>query len=223
MISRIPRLCKFFFQSIFSCSDWVNSIDLSSIHRFCLLHIITGPTQEVFYFCYCTFHFCNLHLAFSTWGFLFFSGDLVEHFYSGCFKIFSGRVSAFGQSWFWHWLSFLFQVMIFLIFGMANYFELYSEHFRYYVRGFLILFNELLRWLSGKETTCNPGATGNEGSIPGLGRSPGGGHGNPLWCSCLGYPTDRGAWQATVHELTKSWSWLKQLSTHSHSYLNIPL
>ena len=91
------------------------------------------------------------------------------------------------------------------------------------IRGFLILFNELLRWLSGKETTCNAGATGNKGSIPGLGRYPGGGHGNPLRYSCLGYPPDRGAWQATVHELTKSWSWLKQLSTHSHSYLNIPL
>ena len=36
---------NFFFQSIFYCSNWLNSIDLSSIHRFCLLHIITGPTQ----------------------------------------------------------------------------------------------------------------------------------------------------------------------------------
>ena len=37
------------------------------------------------------------------------------------------------------------------------------------------------------------------GSIPGLGRSPRGGHGNPLQCSCLGSPMDRGAWWATVH------------------------
>ena len=37
------------------------------------------------------------------------------------------------------------------------------------------------------------------GSIPGLGRSPGGEHGNPLQYSCLENPTDRGAWWATVH------------------------
>ena len=37
----------------------------------------------------------------------------------------------------------------------------------------------------GKESTCN---VGDLGSIPGLGRSPGGGHGNPLWCSCLENP-----------------------------------
>ena len=38
------------------------------------------------------------------------------------------------------------------------------------------------------------------GSIPGLGRSPGGGHGNPFQCSCLENPMDRGAWWATVEE-----------------------
>ena len=42
--------------------------------------------------------------------------------------------------------------------------------------------------------------------IPGLGRSPGGGHGNPLQYSCLANPMDRGAWQATVHRVTKSWT-----------------
>ena len=41
-------------------------------------------------------------------------------------------------------------------------------------------------------------------SISGLGRSPGGGHGNPLQYSCLDSPMDRGAWQATVHRLTES-------------------
>ena len=41
------------------------------------------------------------------------------------------------------------------------------------------------------------------GSIPGSGRSPGGGHGNPLQCSYLENPMDRGAWQATVHGVTK--------------------
>ena len=48
----------------------------------------------------------------------------------------------------------------------------------------------------GKESTCN---AEDLGSIPGLGRSPGGGHGNPLQYSCLENPMDRGAWWATVH------------------------
>ena len=41
-------------------------------------------------------------------------------------------------------------------------------------------------------------------SIPGLGRSPGGGHGSPLQYSCLEYPMDRGAWWATVYRVTQS-------------------
>ena len=61
-----------------------------------------------------------------------------------------------------------------------------------------------------KESTCN---AGDLGSIPGLGRSSGGGHGNPLQYSCLENPMDRGAWQATVHRVTKSQTQLKQLST----------
>ena len=44
------------------------------------------------------------------------------------------------------------------------------------------------------------------GSIPGLGRSPGGGHDNPLQCSCLENPMDRGAWWATVHRVPKRWT-----------------
>ena len=42
------------------------------------------------------------------------------------------------------------------------------------------------------------------GSVPGLGRAPGGGNGNPFQYSCLGNLMDRGAWQATVHGVTKS-------------------
>ena len=41
------------------------------------------------------------------------------------------------------------------------------------------------------------------GSIPGWGRVPGEGNGNPLQCSCLGNPMDRGAWQATVHRVAE--------------------
>ena len=53
----------------------------------------------------------------------------------------------------------------------------------------------------GKESTCS---VGDLGLIPGLGGSPGGGHGNPLQYSCLENPGDRGAWRATVHGVTKS-------------------
>ena len=54
------------------------------------------------------------------------------------------------------------------------------------------------------------------GSTPGLGRSPGGGLGNPLQYSCLQNPKDRGAWQAAVHGAAKSQTWLKRLRTHAH-------
>ena len=46
----------------------------------------------------------------------------------------------------------------------------------------------------GKESTWNAGDIGDMGSVPGLRRSPGGGHGNPLQCSCLENPIDRGTW-----------------------------
>ena len=51
-----------------------------------------------------------------------------------------------------------------------------------------------------------PASAGDGSSIAGLGRSPGGGHGNPLQYSCLDNPVDRGAWWATIHEVTKSWT-----------------
>ena len=71
-------------------------------------------------------------------------------------------------------------------------------------------------WLSNKESACDAGAASDPGLIPGSGRSNGGGHGNPLQYSCLENPTDRGAWRALVHRVTKSWTWLKQLSRHAH-------
>jgi len=55
-----------------------------------------------------------------------------------------------------------------------------------------------------KKPLTNAGDIGDPGSIPGLERSPEGRHGNPLQYSCLENPMDRGAWQATVHSITKS-------------------
>ena len=54
-----------------------------------------------------------------------------------------------------------------------------------------------------------PANAGDAGSIPGWRRFPGGGNGNPLQYSCLGNPTDRGAWRATVHGVTKSQTQLR--------------
>ena len=63
------------------------------------------------------------------------------------------------------------------------------------------------RGSDSKESTCN---AGNLGSILGLGRSPGGGQGNPLQYSCLENPMDRGAWRPTVHGVAKSQAQLSE-------------
>ena len=60
-----------------------------------------------------------------------------------------------------------------------------------------------------KKPPANAGDIGDLGSVTGLGRSPGGGHGNPLLYSCLENPMDRGAWQATVHRVAKNQTQLK--------------
>ena len=61
----------------------------------------------------------------------------------------------------------------------------------------------------GKEAVCNAGDIRDMGLIPGLGRSPGEGNGNPLQYSCLENPVDGGAWQATVHRVTQRRTRLK--------------
>ena len=76
--------------------------------------------------------------------------------------------------------------------------------------------NLLRSFLGGsvvKNLPANAGDARDTDSIPGLGRSPGIGNGNPLWYSCLENPRDRGAWWAIVHGLAQSWMWL---STHAH-------
>jgi len=55
--------------------------------------------------------------------------------------------------------------------------------------------------LDARESACNAGELG---LIPGWGRSPGRGNGNPLQCSCLGNAVDRGAWRVIVHGVAKS-------------------
>jgi len=73
------------------------------------------------------------------------------------------------------------------------------------------------RGSDGKASACN---AGDLGLIPGLGRSPGEGNGNPLQYSCLENSMDRGPWQAIVHGAAKSWTQLKQLSSPTHMDLN---
>ena len=58
-----------------------------------------------------------------------------------------------------------------------------------------------------------------KGSIPGSGRSPGGGNGNSLQYPCLGNPMDRGVWQATVHRVTKSRTWLRDWAHTQSNYI----
>ena len=60
----------------------------------------------------------------------------------------------------------------------------------------------LPRCFIGKESACNAGATGDVYSNPGLGSFPGG-HGTPFQYSCLENPMHKGAWQTTVHRITK--------------------
>ena len=71
---------------------------------------------------------------------------------------------------------------------------------------YLILFysSVMVKWAPQVEVVNHLSANaGDVGSIPGSGRSPGEGKGNPLLYSCLGNPRDRGAWQATIHGVTE--------------------
>ena len=67
-----------------------------------------------------------------------------------------------------------------------------------------------------KNPPSNAGDTRNMGLIPGAGRSPEVGNGNPLQYFCLGNPTDRGAWGATVHGVAKSWTQLSMQHTREN-------
>ena len=69
-----------------------------------------------------------------------------------------------------------------------------------------------------KNPPTNTGDTIDVGSIALSGRSPGGGNGNARWYSCLENSIDRGAWQATAHEVKKSKKWLRNEHAYTHTY-----
>ena len=74
-----------------------------------------------------------------------------------------------------------------------------------------------------KNQPARAGVVGDTGSIPGLGRSFGGGNGNPLQYFCLKNSMDRGAWQATVRGVTKSQTQLSaRTHTHTHTHTHTP-
>ena len=73
--------------------------------------------------------------------------------------------------------------------------------------GMAVLYWSLVKPLAS-QVKNSPGNAGDAGLIPGSGRSPGEGHGNPLQNSCLEDSMDREAWQATIHGLQKGWTWL---------------
>ena len=72
-----------------------------------------------------------------------------------------------------------------------------------------------------KNPPASAGDRGDASSIPGSGRSPGGGHGNPLQYSCLGDPMDRGDWRAIVHRITENQTWLGYKSVHAQGTQNV--
>ena len=93
-----------------------------------------------------------------------------------------------------------------------------------------ILGNFLEEWLGGfpggsvgKESTCNAGDKGDVGSVPRLGRSLGGGQGNPLQYSCLEDPMERGAWQGyqSMGSQRVGQDWSNWACKHAHTYLKI--
>ena len=69
-----------------------------------------------------------------------------------------------------------------------------------------------------KNPPANAGDIRGPGSVPGSGRSPGEGNGNPLQYACLENPMVRGAWQATVHGVTKSRKWLSTQGRHQPTH-----
>jgi len=96
-----------------------------------------------------------------------------------------------------------------------------SEHFRVFStfnKNWVILFISL-SFADGSVVKNLPANTGDTDWTPGLGKSPGVGNGNPLQYSCLGNPKDRGAWWATIHEVTKELD--TTLATEQQTSMNL--
>ena len=92
-------------------------------------------------------------------------------------------------------------------------------HLTYCILVLLYYVHGLPMWCSGKEPACQCGSARDTSSIAGSGRCPGGANGHPLQYSCLENSTDRGAWLATVHVVTKSQIWLNAYThTHTHTH-----
>ena len=95
------------------------------------------------------------------------------------------------------------------------------SHFLKMIQAFILSENIKVA-LMVKNLLASAGDTGDVGSIPGSGRSRGGGCGNPLQYSCLENPMDRGAWWAMVHRVAKSWTWLSAFArTHVRAAQNL--
>ena len=90
----------------------------------------------------------------------------------------------------------------------------------------VLIYNLELNFQPSREPACQYNRCKDMGSVPGLGRSPVGGHGNPLQYYCLENPMDRGSWLVTVCKVAKSQIRLKQLSVrmcvHTHTNTHTP-
>ena len=99
--------------------------------------------------------------------------------------------------------------------------ELYGFPLHGHIFNYVLFSQSCTRYLGfpgGSVVKNLPANTGDTGSIPGSGRSPGGGNDNTLQYSCLGNTVDRGAWQATVHGVTKELNTTQQLSNNNTGY-----
>ena len=86
---------------------------------------------------------------------------------------------------------------------------------------FFLFLEVVLYCNKGKVSACSTGDEGHADSIPGPGRSPGEGNGNPLQYSCLENSIGRGTWQAAVHGATKSWTQLSNPALNGQLMLDI--
>ena len=115
---------------------------------------------------------------------------------------------------------YLYHIFIMYFRGILKVISLCYKSFSILIWVFLI--NPDLQWIEvligwASQVLQNQPANAGDwdtGVIPESGQSPGGGHGNPLQYSCLENPMDTENGQATVHRVTKSWAWLKQLGMH---------